>query len=360
MVATQTLPLAAQPTATNPTAKPSKAAPAPASTEAAPAAPADTTTQQPPTAQPAPDAEPPTAASDPAGAKLALDEGQAAYKAGDYATAVAAFEKSLQLAPTSAGQYWLAMALDLQGRPGDAVAAFTKLFADPGHSELGEELLAPARQRLELLSKIPASVVLSVSPADAQVEVDSAVQSGASPHSVKLVAGKHAIRITAPGYEPLETELEVSAAQSLEQTIELRAAAPTPAPSGEPAPVAAATEITPAEPRSQVPAYVTLGVAGVSAALGTIFGLQALSAKQDFEDKDSPTAADADEVERNALIADMAWGIALTLGITGVVLLTSDEPSEDVAKLPTKKAGQLQVAPFVTYDGGGARARLTF
>ncbi len=362
MVATQTLPATAQPTATNPPAKTAKKAPAPApatpvTTKAT--APADTVAQPAPTTAeqpgdaPAPDA--PTA-------QALIAEGKTAYDAGDYAAAAAAFEKSLQIEETPAGQYWLAMALDLQGHSGKAVEAFTQLFANPGHTELGEELLGPAKQRLELLSKIPATVVLTISPANALVEVDSAVQAGGSPHTLKLVAGKHALRISADGFQPLETELDVTPAQSLEQTVELSATQAPAEPSAEP--VAAETapaEVTPAEPRSAVPAYVTLGVAGVSAVLGTVFGLQALSAKKDFEDKEAPTAADADDVERNALIADMAWGIALTLGITGVVLLTSDEPSEDVAKVEKKPApGSLQVAPYVTFDGGGARARLTF
>ena len=72
-----------------------------------------------------------------------------------------------------------------------------------------------------------------------------------------------------------------------------------------------------------MPAYVTLGIAGAGAVVGTIFGLKALSAKSDFDD--TPTRELADDTERNALIADMAFGVAITLGVTGIVLLTTDE-----------------------------------
>ena len=52
--------------------------------------------------------------------------------------------------------------------------------------------------------------------------------------------------------------------------------------------------------------------------------------------------AAADDTERNALIADMAFGVAITLGVTGVVLLTSDDSaaaaSAKLEKLPNLRA----------------------
>ena len=106
-----------------------------------------------------------------------------------------------------------------------------------------------------------------------------------------------------------------------------------------------------------VPAYVTLGIAGASAVLGTVFGIKALGAKSDFDD--NPTTSKADDVERNALIADMAFGVAVTLGITGVVLLTtSDEPVEAQAAKLDKSRWQL--APYASPQGGGAAARFAF
>ena len=106
-----------------------------------------------------------------------------------------------------------------------------------------------------------------------------------------------------------------------------------------------------------VPAYVTLGIAGASAILGTVFGVNALSAKDKFND--NPTTENADDVERNALIADMAFGVAVTLGITGIVLLTtSDEPLEEAAQLD--KSQSWQVGPYVSPKGGGAAARVSF
>jgi hypothetical protein len=94
--------------------------------------------------------------------------------------------------------------------------------------------------------------------------------------------------------------------------------------------------------------------------VGTIFGIKALGAKSDFDK--TPTGTAADDTERNALIADMAFGVAITLGVTGVVLLTSDDSaapaSASLQKLP--KRAKLVVAPYATPKGGGAGMQYTF
>jgi hypothetical protein len=106
-----------------------------------------------------------------------------------------------------------------------------------------------------------------------------------------------------------------------------------------------------------VPAYVTLGIAGAGAVVGTIFGLKALSSKSDFNDK--PSTKSADDTERNALIADMAFGVAITLGVTGVVLLTSDDDSgKETAK--AKSPYRLDFGGYAGKNRGGASARLSF
>jgi len=117
----------------------------------------------------------------------------------------------------------------------------------------------------------------------------------------------------------------------------------------------------PPEEKSMVPAYVTLGIAGAGAVVGSIFGVMALQDKNDYDDGEYTTEK-ADAVERNALIADMAFGVAITLGVTGIVLLTSGDSQEESVKhtRPLPKKAQLHVAPYVSPYGGGAAARLTF
>lgn len=293
-------------------------------------------------------------------AAQALAKGQEAYTAADYVAAAAHFAASLGLAPSPEAALGRAMALDMQGKPAEAIVAFETLFADPGHSALPAGQLEPARQRLEVLKQIPASVTLHVTPPNAVLKVNGAVQAGNSPFSLSLTAGSYQLELSGEGLETAQTDLQVQAAQKVEQAIELKTlpAPPATTPADKPA---QAPKAAPA-PRSLVPAYVTLGVAGAGAIVGTIFGLQALAAKDDF-DKQRTTAA-ADDVERNALIADMAFGMAITLGITGVVLLTSDEPAESprtARRLDRASSfAQVRVAPFVSPTSAGAAALTTF
>lgn len=113
-----------------------------------------------------------------------------------------------------------------------------------------------------------------------------------------------------------------------------------------------------------VPAYVTLGIAAVSAGTGTYFGIRALSAKSDYEDH--PTTSKADDVENNALIADMAFGVAITLGVTGIVLLTAPDDTEQppaaaqAGRTQRPARARLVVAPFASPQAAGAGALLSF
>ena len=107
-----------------------------------------------------------------------------------------------------------------------------------------------------------------------------------------------------------------------------------------------------------VPAYVTLGIAGAGLITGTFFGIKALQEKNQFEEM--ATTDRADDLERYALISDMSFGIAITLGVTGIVLLTSDEPTEEAAPSAKEDKSRFLVAPYAGPQGGGAVAHYTF
>lgn len=375
---TPTSPSSASPPAVNPPAvnPPVRPAPAPAPSPAA-ATPtgetpqssstgadtANSTSLESVTPQPAP-----PSAEQLAQAQAALEQGHTAYAGGDYVTAEAHFRQALALVPSAQAQYGLAMALDLQGKPTEAFVALEELFQMVDHAQLPQEQLAAATQRHAVLKTIPATVVVQVngSGADsaaagsvqgATLAVDGVPQAGMSPFTLKLTAGDHEVKVEAPGYEPTIVQLSVRPAESLERSVALNAI-PEPAPvQPPPAPVAERPPFPPPA-ASKTPAFVTIGVAGAAAVVGTVFGVQALSAKDKFES--NPTIAHADDVERNALIADMAFGIAFTLGVTGVVLLLADEPPADTSAAATDMDTALQVFPFVSGDAGGAAARFVF
>jgi hypothetical protein len=301
-------------------------------------------------------------------ARKAYGEGEKLYGDGKYSEAYDSFKKADELIPSPHAQYWMAMALDKQGKKEQAIPAYETFLANPGASKVGDDKLSEAKARLaELKSAGEAASTgelnVMTNPPGASVSVDGEAQPGETPMILKLAPGPHKVSVSSPGYESVDFETDITSGKRAEKNLELKAAdiggaapVPAPEPSEQPAEPAPA-----AKPRSKVPAYVTLGIAGAGAIVGTIFGVKALSAKSKFNDE--PTTDHADDVERNALIADMAFGVAITLGVTGIVLLTSGDSAEPAKEGKAKslpKRAKLQVAPYMSPTGGGAAAHWTF
>ncbi len=292
-------------------------------------------------------------------ARVAFAAAQEAYGQGDYATAYDQFKTAQELIPSPHAEYWMALSLDGQeNREADAAAAYETFLSNPSASMVGDEKVATAKARLaELKAKLPATLTVTTDPAGAKVLINGVVQEGTSPLTVKLPAGTHKIEATLDGHDAVAVDLQLEGGAQVEQKLKLVATTPEPAAATAPAPTPAPPPAAEKAERSMVPAYVTLGIAGAAAVTGTIFGIVALNEKSEYDD--DPTTERADDVERNSLIADMAFGVAITLGVTGIVLLTTDDDGDD-AKDAARADNSLVVAPYVTPNSGGAAARWTF
>jgi hypothetical protein len=296
-----------------------------------------------------------------ASAKKAYSDATSAFKAGKYDLALTKFQEAESFVPSANAEYWIAASLDKLDRQVEALAAYATVLASPELSKAGDDKIAEAKARFDALrATVPGELVLTAVPADAKASVDGQAQTERSPWTLKLSPGDHKILVTAEGYVPEEVVVGVDAAKRSSRVIELAAVPPPPPP---PEPVATPAPPPPPPPpppqRSLVPAYVTLGIAAVAAGAGTYFGIRALSAKSDYNK--TPTSSKADDVENNALVADMAFGVAITLGVTGIVLLTTPEeqpaaPSASAALKPKR----LTLSPWASPKSGGASALLEF
>lgn len=302
-------------------------------------------------------------------ARKAYGEGEKAFAAGDFSAAQAGYSKANELIPTPAAAYWIAKSLDQGGKTDDAIKAYEELLADPNASRIGEDKMGDAQTRLTALkATLIGEVKVVTTPPGALLAVDGQPQAGQTPIVLKLAPGPHKLTLSAPGYDAKDQDVDVKAGAKLDQKVDLQQHVALPAdlpPTPEVAAAAPTLPPAPAEKHSKVPAYVTLGIATGGAIIGTIFGVQALGSKSDFNK--NPTTKSADDTERNALIADMAFGVAVTLGVTGIVLLTSSDDSDSPAK--TAKLQHLQhlppkatfrVTPYLGRESGGAAARITF
>jgi hypothetical protein len=282
-------------------------------------------------------------------AGAAFAAGRTAFDAGDFVAAEAKFREAEAILPSPFAELYIAQCLDKQGKDAaTVVAAYDNFLLNPATSRMDPAKVSEAEARAnELRKTLPAKYTFTTDPAGASILIDGVKQEGVTPLAVELTPGKHALEVTRDGYEKTVAEIDVAGGSNVEQPINLiEIVAPT---TNEAAPVVAKKEES-----SMVPAYVTLGLGGAGLIAGTIFGILALDAQSKY--KANPSAALADETERNAIIADMSFGLAVTLGVTGIVLLTSGD--QDAAT--TAKAGKVLVAPYGGPTGGGAAARVTF
>jgi PEGA domain len=320
-------------------------------------------------------AQPPAAISktDLAAAKKHYGDGEKKYKAGDYAGALADFKEANEIKSTPHAERYLGLCEDNLGHYQAALDWYDKFLAHVPDklASQGDDL----RKREAEIKAMPGKLHVDSTPTGAVVTIDDKTQSGPTPLDVDLAPGTHVVKVTAPGRLPGSKPVDVAFASAQSVSLELDpepVAAPPPPPVAAVAPAAPATPLVPAPPpppRSMVPAIVTGGLAIAAAGVGTVFGIMALNDKSEFDK--NPTTQTADNGDTHALIADMAFGVAVTFGVTSaVLLLTKDESATTSsathgattarAAAEKKTAVTFTPTPIVTPHSGGAGFVLRF
>ncbi len=312
--------------------------------------------------------------SDLAAAKKHYADGEKKYKMGDYAGALADFTEANDIKSTPHAERYLGLCEDNLGHYQAAVDWYDKFLAHVPDklASQGDDL----RKREAEIKAMPGKLHIDSTPPAAAVTLDDKPQSGPTPLDVEVAPGTHILKVTAPGHLPGSKPVDVAFASTQTVSVELE---PEPAAPPPPPPVAAVPPVVPVapaapapppEPRSMVPAIVTGGLAVAAAAVGTVFGVIALGNKSDFDK--NPTTQTADDGDTHALIADMAFGVALTFGVTSAVLfLTKDESvaatssahtpiTTAAARVPKKTAVTITPTPIVGPHTGGAGFVLRF
>jgi hypothetical protein len=308
-------------------------------------------------------------------AKKHYAEAEKKYNAGDFAAAETEFKAANDIKAAPPTERYIGLCEDKLGHPQTAVDWYDKFLAHVPDklADKGDEV----RKREAEIKAMPGRVHIESTPPGASITVDDKPQSGPTPTDVDLAPGQHTIKLSQQGR--LSASKTVDVAYASKQTVSSNlepdlpaatpglpvAATPPPAPETPPPPPP-----PPPEPRSKVPAYVTGGLAIVAAGVGTVFGIMTLGDKSDFDK--NPTTSTADNGDTHALITDMAFGIALTFGITSAVLfLTKDEPPAASSAAPrdvtakaqkTDKSRHVTVTPtpMVGAHSGGAGLTVRF
>jgi hypothetical protein len=306
-------------------------------------------------------------------AKKHYGEGEKKFKAGDYAGALPEFQAADAIKSTPQAQRYIGLCQDNLGHYTEAVAAYDSFLANVPDKlkKEGEEIKA----REAVIKAMPARLHIDTTPPGASIMADGK-SLGTTPTDVELAPGKHILHLELAGYLPIDRDLDLTFGQKQDIKTDLTAKPVEPVAKQEP--VAPPVDVKPAGPppeqpkpesHSKLPAIITGSLAIVAIGIGTGFGIAALAKQSDFNN--NPTADTADTGENFALVADMAFGVAITLGVTSAVLFLTKDDDAPPPPPPANAAPQKQArakkhplriipTPFVLPNGGGAGAFLRF
>lgn len=267
-------------------------------------------------------------------AREALARGQELYAAENYEAALAEYERVYEL---------------LEGHPIRPVALFNiaqcyeRLFRYDRALTYYQRYLdeaaneAPDRPIVERLMSalegLLATVVVRANVDGAEVWIDGRL-AGTTPSELRVPGGQLVIEVRADGHLPAQRELQIAARGREEVDVEL-----------EPLPEPGESGLSPAF------FWSAASVGAAAAIVGAGFGIAALRQRRDLNDKlDDPTRAfevsrqDINQVERNALIADVLYGVAGAFAATAsVFLFVTRWDDDDVSVAPTAGRGEAGV-----------------
>jgi hypothetical protein len=275
--------------------------------------------------------------------------GEMKFKEGNYSLALQYYTAAENILPIPTTKYKIGLCNDKLGNAAEAVRWY-RLFLDSNPPEKMADQVSEVRARLTALARPDAHIQLIVTPVDApgvSVSVD-----GGPPQNVASMLspppGHHRLVVQGAGFAPAVVDLDLAAGETKQVRINLNAG-------GGAGPVGPGPDTGPSPQRSNVPAFVLMGVGGASIIVGAAFGGLALQAKSNFNAHPKGDTADADTEKRNAQIADATLFGGVGLAAIGVILLVTNLPRPVQQGLV-----HTVVTPYAGAGGGGLVGRVTF
>ncbi len=311
-----------------------------------------------PAAAPKAAAKPPAAAGPSAADKKKagahFKKGKELFDKKDYKAAKDELKSAEDLIPAGTAEYYLGRCAEELGDSADAAAWYDKSIAS---GKLKDDLSTDAKARLAAIKSKPVKVKVTSDPSGAIIMVDGKDSGQKTPAELDLAPGKHQITLALTGKKANDQEVDIVAGAAVTAKLEDAPAtvaedpfAKKDGPTVVTPPPTTTVAIAPDTKRDNTWVIVTGIGAVVGLGVGTVFGLKALSDKKSFDD--NPTTDGRDKGTRDALIADMGFGIGITLAVTSAVLYFSGGPSSSETKAAVKKSSPISDFTFAPVVGG--------
>jgi hypothetical protein len=296
--------------------------------------------------------------------------GELKFKEGNYSLALEYYMQAEAILPVWATKYKIAVCNDRLNRPAEAVKWY-QAFLDANPPDKVAADITDARARIAVLGKAVAtstgSVQILVNPPNAP-NLTASVDGGppqAFTGSLTLSPGRHRVVVTAAGYGPATSDVDVTAGGAARVNVQL-------------APVAGGGQTGGGQTgggqtgggqtgggqtggggtgemvkRSNVPSYVLFGVTGVGAVLGGVFGAMALSSKNAFNSHPRGDNSDASAAQTNAHISTASFVVAGVAGVVGIILIATNKPHPATTGQPVPASKRAFVTPYAGPIGAG-------
>jgi hypothetical protein len=287
-----------------------------------------------------------------AAAQALFDEAKRLIQQGDAASACPKLEESERLEPGIGTKLNLANCYEKVGRTASAWILYLEVESDTKRNGQVERQTMAHNRAAALQPKL-SHLTISVPPASGVaglvVERDGvAVGEAQWGLSIPVDPGAHTVKAHAPGKKDWQSTLTVAADASA-QALSVPALEDAPV-----TPLAASGAPKPRSHALRTGAFVSFGVSGVGAVLGTVFGLRAIS-KNHQSNADGKCQGDTCTPDGTTLrndsrsagnISTVAFVVSGAALATGVVLFFVDSKKEGDA------AAQLSAGAFATPSGG--------
>jgi hypothetical protein len=281
--------------------------------------------------------------------------GKALFDKKNYKAAQEQFKKAEDIVPAGTAEYYLGRCAEELGDQTDAASWYDKAIAT---GKLKPDLETDAKTRVAAIKSKPVKIKVNSDPAGATIWIDGKDSGQKTPAEIEVTPGPHKVSLQLAGKKNNDQDVEVAAFTGATVEGKLEDAGPVVAaddpfakkPETTPTTTTTTTAdttatVTPSSgKRDMTWVYVTGAGAIVALGVGTAFGLKALSDKKSFDD--NPTRDTRDKGTRDALIADMGFGIGITLAVTSAVLYFSSPSSSETASAKPETP-KMSFAPVV-------------
>jgi tetratricopeptide (TPR) repeat protein len=279
------------------------------------------------------------------------------YEEGDYALALAEFERVYELVPDYRVLYNIGQVNLQLGRYARALRTLRE-YVSRGGSELPAERRSAVQTELESLAARTASIELEVSPAGAELFIDGTVV-GKSPLTEPIVVdvGERTVQARLSGHFPRAQTLTLAGGDRRRVALTLEPdVAPLPAPlpaATAPQPTGSAQRPEGASPAREAKSswlwlgWSATGALAVSSGVSMLLGASAASELHALSDSRDTTRADLDQARSRAktrlVVADILGVAALATGATTLYFQLSRSLQSERRSTPAQLG--LRVSP---------------